>query len=188
MCHIYIHIRLVFDGVRIIYCNEVYDTYSVVNVCICIYMTSYEQYITLTAAVYACISSSYMHILTPWWRGACWYMQVYVCISIKNACIYIKQYMPHSMNFNQIRSDRLNSGSQRRLVQAHPCWSAMAILVGGRSRGNRGAVTSLWHWNDEKFIESTTTAEKAILGFLEPTAHRKSKHRKSMQMITKVLK
>jgi hypothetical protein len=66
----------------------------------------------------------------------------------------------------------LNSGSQRRLVQARPCRSAMAILVGSRSLGNRGAATSQWHWNDEKFIESTTTAEKAILGFLEPTAHR----------------
>jgi hypothetical protein len=76
--------------------------------------------------------------------------------------------------FNQIRLRgwTLNSGSQRRLVQARPCRSAMAILVGSRSRGNRGAATSQWHWNDEKFIESTTTAEKAILGFLEPTAHR----------------
>ncbi len=66
MCHINIHILLVYDRVRIIYCNEVYDTYSVVHVCICMYMTSYEQYIALTAAVYACISTSYMHTVTPW--------------------------------------------------------------------------------------------------------------------------
>ncbi len=44
--------------------------------------------------------------------------------------------------FNQIRSARLNSGSQRRHVQARPCRSAMAILVGSRSRGNSGAATS----------------------------------------------
>jgi hypothetical protein len=44
--------------------------------------------------------------------------------------------------FNEIRSARLNSGSQRRLVQARPCRSAVAILVGSRSRGNRGAATS----------------------------------------------
>ena len=40
-----------------VYCYEVYDTYSVVNVCICTFMTSYEQYIALNAAVYAYISS-----------------------------------------------------------------------------------------------------------------------------------
>ena len=79
--------------------------------------------------------------------------------------------LPHSIR-SGLRGWTLNSGSQRRLVQARPCRSAMAILVGSRSRGNRGAATSQWHWNDEKFIESTTTAEKAILGFLEPTAHR----------------
>ena len=53
-------------------------------------------------------------------------------------------------------------------------WSAMAILVGGRSRGNSGAATSQWRWKDEKFIESTTADEKAISDFLEPTAHRNS--------------
>jgi hypothetical protein len=53
----------------------------------------------------------------------------------------------------------LNSGSQRRLVQARPCRSAMAILVGSRSRGNRGAATSQWHWNDEKLIESTLLSQ-----------------------------
>jgi hypothetical protein len=63
-------------------------------------MTSYEQYIALTAAVYAFISSSYMHILTLSWGGCmsvyasiCQYMQVCVCISIRNTCIYIKQFM-----------------------------------------------------------------------------------------------
>jgi hypothetical protein len=42
-------------------------------------------------------------------------------------------------------------------------WSALAILFGGRSRGNSGAATSTWRWNDEQFIESTTTAKKAIV-------------------------
>ena len=183
-----------------------------------------------------------VHTCIYWHRDGgdvCQYMQVYVCISIKNTCIYIKQYMnvfptvylavylyvfptvflavffvhvhtatvPSRLlrirrrlravsasapsprgrygkfvarqrkrrqiaTFNEIRSARLNSGSQQRLVQARPCRTAMAILVGSRSLGNRRAATCQWHWNDEKFIESTTTAEKAILGFLEPTAHR----------------
>ncbi len=83
------YIHTYTTGIRrssIIYCNEVYDTYSVVNVCICMYMTSYEQYIALTAAVYACISSSYMHILTPCCEGR---MSVYASI-----CKYFyKKYM-----------------------------------------------------------------------------------------------
>ncbi len=51
--------------------------------------------------------------------------------------------------FNQIRSARLKSGSQRQLVQAAR-WSAMAILVGSSSRSNRGEETFQWRWNDER--------------------------------------
>ena len=65
MISIYIHILYVYDRVRIIYSFAVYDTYMIVFVFICTYMSFYEQYFTLTEAVYACISSSYMHILTP---------------------------------------------------------------------------------------------------------------------------
>ena len=50
-------------------------------------MSFYEQYFTLTEAVYACISSSYMHILTPWWEGR---MSVYASI-----CMYFYQKYMH---------------------------------------------------------------------------------------------
>jgi hypothetical protein len=233
---------LVYDGVRITYCNEVsYDTYSVVYVCMCTYMTSYEQYIALTAAVYACISSSYMHILTQWWgermsvyarlASMCMYFyqkymhihqavserisnsisgSIFVCISNSiSCCIFRAHTHGHSAvtvashspaparglcpfaarslwqvkakfvarqrkrrqiaTFNQIMSVQLNSGSQWRPVLEHSCWSAMTILVGGRSLGNRGAATF-------------TTAGNAISGFLEPTAHHNpSTERKQLQ-------
>ena len=90
---LYIHILYVYIGVRIIYCNAVYDTYSDVYVRICTYMPSYEQYIAVTAAVYACISSLYLHIPTMEGGDLCQYMSVYACIYVKNTCIYISPYM-----------------------------------------------------------------------------------------------
>ena len=90
---LYIHILYIYIGVRIIYCNAVYDTYSDVYVRICMYMPSYEQYMAVTAAVYACISSLYLHI-PPMGRGdPCQYMSVYACIYVENTCIYISPYM-----------------------------------------------------------------------------------------------
>ena len=89
----YINILQIYVGVRIIYCIAVYDTYSDVYVRICMYMPSYEQYIAVTAAVYACISSLYLHIPTMEGGDPCQYMSVYACIFIKNTCIYISPYM-----------------------------------------------------------------------------------------------
>ena len=57
------------------------------------FMPSYEQYIAVTAAVYACISSFYLHMPTMGWGDPCQYMSVYACIYVKNTCIYISQYM-----------------------------------------------------------------------------------------------
>ena len=57
------------------------------------YMPSYEQYIAVTAAVYACISSLYLHIPTMEGGDPCQYMSVYACIFVKNTCIYISPYM-----------------------------------------------------------------------------------------------
>ena len=78
MCHLYIHILQIYVGV---YCIAVYDTYFAVYVRICMYMPSYEQYIAVTAAVYACILSLYLHIPTMG-RGThvsiCQYMPVYM--------------------------------------------------------------------------------------------------------------
>ena len=90
---LYIHILYIYIGVRIIYCNAVYDTYSDVYVRICMYMPSYEQYMAVTATVYACISGLYLH-LPPMGRGdPCQYMSVYACIYVENTCIYISPYM-----------------------------------------------------------------------------------------------
>ena len=90
---LYIHILYIYIGVRIIYCNAVYDTYSDVYVRICMYMPSYEQYMAVTATVYACISGLYLHI-PPMGRGdPCQYMSVYACIYVENTCIYISPYM-----------------------------------------------------------------------------------------------
>ena len=149
-------------------------------------MPSYEQYIAVTAALYACISSLYLHIPTMGWGDPCQYVSVYACVYVKNTCIYISQYMyvypavflyvfpyfcmyiqqyfllyfscicarsrcrhgcfafagagarslhlccavataslsrgsaRHIAKFNQIWSERQNSGSQRQLVQARP--------------------------------------------------------------------
>ncbi len=58
MFSIYIHILYVYDRVRIIYSCAVYDTYMIVYVFICTYMSINEQYFNLTAAVYVCISTS----------------------------------------------------------------------------------------------------------------------------------
>ena len=82
-----------YVGVHIIYCIAVYDTYSDVYVRICTYMPSYEQYIAVTAAVYACISSLYWHIPTMGRGDPCQYMSVYACIYVENTCIYISPYM-----------------------------------------------------------------------------------------------
>ena len=90
---LYIHILYIYVRVRIIYCNAVYDTYSDVYVRICMYMPSYEQYMAVTATVYACISGLYLHI-PPMGRGdPCQYMSVYACIYVENTCIYISPYM-----------------------------------------------------------------------------------------------
>ena len=90
---LYIHILYIYIGVRIIYCNAAYDTYSDVYVRICMYMPSYEQYMAVTATVYACISGLYLHI-PPMGRGdPCQYMSVYACIYVENTCIYISPYM-----------------------------------------------------------------------------------------------
>ena len=90
---LYIHILYIYIGERIIYCNAVYDTYSDVYVRICMYMPSYEQYMAVTATVYACISGLYLHI-PPMGRGdPCQYMSVYACIYVENTCIYISPYM-----------------------------------------------------------------------------------------------
>ncbi len=59
MRHIYIHILKVYDGVRIIYNIVVYDMYFAVYVCICTYRTTYAQYTTVPAVVYA---FQYMHV------------------------------------------------------------------------------------------------------------------------------
>ena len=97
MCHLYIHILQIYVGVRIIYCTAVYDTYVAVYVRICTYMPSWEQYnseyIAVTAAVYACISSLYLHIAAMGWGDPCQDMSVYACIYDKNTCRYISQYM-----------------------------------------------------------------------------------------------
>ena len=90
---LYIHILYIYIGVRIIYCNAVYDTYSDVYVCICMYMPSYEQYMAVTATVYACISGLYLHIPPMERWDPCQYMSVYACIYVENTCIYISPYM-----------------------------------------------------------------------------------------------
>ena len=56
-------------------------------------MPFYEQYIAVTDAVYACISSLYLHIPTMEGGDPCQYMSVYACIYVKNTCIYISPYM-----------------------------------------------------------------------------------------------
>ena len=56
-------------------------------------MPFYEQYIAVTAAVYACISSLYLHIPTMAWGDPCQYMSVYACIYVENTCVYISPYM-----------------------------------------------------------------------------------------------
>ena len=78
MFSIYIHILYIYDRVRIIYNYAVYDTYMIVYVFICTYMSFNEQYFTLTAAVYVCISTS-----------RCQYMTEYERIFELNTCIYI---------------------------------------------------------------------------------------------------
>ena len=88
---LYIHILYIYVGVRIIYCIAVYDTYSDVYVRICTYTPFYEQYIAVTDAVYACISSLYLHI--P--------MSVYVSI-----CLYICQKYMHIHQSVYVRISR----------------------------------------------------------------------------------
>ncbi len=105
MNHIYIHILQTYVRVRIIYWHEVYDTYFAVYVRMCTYMTSNEQYIALSPAVYACISSTYLLIPTVvrqgptlWWGGS---MLVYACICMYFGVKYMNRHRVRTWTYFQ---------------------------------------------------------------------------------------